>query len=192
MKWRLTYGDPLATHRSILNSATVDVPAGAGLYDIIKVDVAMAFAEDKFSSTLHVGWILLEARLVPDDDQVVDWLIPYTIARLGFDPTKTDKPHLRRVWADPLARTIWIAIRYRHLITKGFEEACLAAAKEIRRIKPKHVDQLQRAMEVSMGSHAWGIREPFFSQFLPYVLGTKQFGYEVITKPEVPEPAPIP
>ena len=175
MKWRLMFGDPRASSRTIFNSVKVEVGADtpAGL---LGIEAAVEVANTR-AVVRNVDWVLLEAALVPDDDQMIDWLIPYPVAKLGFDPTALRDPDLRRVWRDPLARTLWLAVRYRHLVNQHFAKECLAAAKEIRRIQPKNVHHLVPAMRLGMPSHACGINEPFWTQLLPYVLGQKQIGY---------------
>lgn len=175
MKWRLTFGDPMASSRTIWNSMKVEV--GADTPDgFLRIEAAVEAANTN-AVIRHVGWVLLEATLLPDDDRMVDWLVPYPVAKLVFDPTAPREPDLQRVWRDPLARTLWLAVRYRHPVNKYFTEECLAAAKEIRRLKPKNVHSLVLAMRRGMPSHARGIREPFWTQLLPYVLGQKQIGY---------------
>ena len=177
MKWRLTFSEPgVPEHkRNVFNSVRVEVPAQTESGPV-SIESAAALGKAK-DSTRHVGWVLVAAALVPDDDHVTDWLVPHPVARLAFDPTRIEDRMLRRVWKDPLARTIWLAVRYRHLVNQYFTGECLNAAREIRRLRPTDVPQLERAMRHGMPSHACGITEPFWSQFLPYVLGHKQLGY---------------
>ena len=187
MKWRLTFGDPRASSWSVWNSAKVEVGADTP-GGILGIGAAVEAAKTK-AVVQHVGWVLVEATLVPDEDQIIDWLVPYPVAKLGFDPTAIREVDLRRVWRDPLARTLWLAIKYRHLTNQHFQKECLATAKEIRRLKPKDVYSLELAMRCGMPSHASGITEPFFTQLLPYVLGQKQIGYvfeSVSGRPAVP------
>lgn len=177
MKWRLTFGDPMtsAHKRNVRNGQRVEIPADAE-GGLMGVDAAVAKAVDQ-RRIHHVGWTLLEAVLVPDDDVVIDWMIPYPLTRLTFDPTRIEDPTLQRVWQDPLARTIWLAVKYMHLTDQYFTRECLTAARAIRRYCPEDAHQLRLAMEHSMPSNARGISEPFWSQFFPYVLGKKQIGF---------------
>lgn len=185
MKWRLTFGDPRAQEHTILESQTIEIPAGDLAKNgwvhpsLMKLDTAVAIAE-KNLSVCHAGWSLVKAVLVRDENQIVKWRIPYPIARLTFDPTKT-KASLRRVWADPLARTIWIAVKAGHITEQHFDKECLTVAREIRRARPTTVADLKKTMCRHMRMNAPGYDDLFFwEQFLPYVLGTKQFGYETV------------
>lgn len=190
MKWRLTFGNPRDQKHTILSSQTIEIPAGNLAEDgwvhpaLMKLDAAVAIAEENLS-VRHAGWVLVKAVLVRDEDKIVKWEIPYPIARLTFDPTKTKEPGLRKVWADPLARTIWLAVRAGHLIDRHFEKRCLTAAREIRRARPTTIEELQKAMCVNM--NMWGnmltSRKSFWEQFLQCILGTRQIGYEVISPP---------
>lgn len=189
MKWRLTFGDPRIQKRGTLASQIIEIPAGNLAEEgwvhpsLMKLDTAVAIAEKDPSVHYHVARSIVEAVLVRDEDHVVKWEIPYPIARLTFDPTKTKKPGLRRVWADPLARTIWIVVKATHLTDQYFEKRCLVAAKEIRRARPTTVEELQKAMRVNMWGNMLTSRESFWEQFLPCILGTRQIGYEVISSP---------
>ena len=189
MKWRLIFGDPTtpAHKRSAWNSRRVEIPADTE-DGLMSVDAAVAIAVAN-RSTYHIRWTLVEAALVPNEDVVIDWLIPFPFARLAFDPTRIEDPTLQRVWQDPLARTIWLAVCYRHLVNQYFARECLEAAKVIRQRQPTDIHQLELAMEKGMPEHARGIREPFWSQFLPYVLGKKQIGFVTIEEKGVPIPA---
>lgn len=186
MKWRLTFGDPRAQEYTVA-SQTIEIPAGdlaeKGWVhpSLMKLDTAVAIAEKNFTVHSHVGWSLVKAVLVRDEDQVVKWEIPYPIARLAFDPTKIKKPGLRKVWADPIARTIWMAVKAGHLTEQHFDKECLAAATAIRRARPTTVAGLKKVVRMHMRLNAPGPDEElFWKQFLPYVIGTKQFGYETV------------
>lgn len=137
MKWRLTFGDPRDQEHTTLASQTIEIPAGdlaeKGWVhpSMMKLDTAVAIAEKNSSFHSHFGWSLVKAVLVRDEDQIVKWEIPYPIARLTFDPTKTKKPGLRKVLADSLARTIWMAVKAGHLTDQYFEKRCLVAVLSI-------------------------------------------------------------
>lgn len=184
MKWRLTFGDPQAPHHTTWNSTRVEVPT-----DVVGDHISISAAVEMASASMivrHVSWTLIEAKLVPDGDTIIDWVVPYPVARLSFDPTAIEDPTLQRVWDDPLARTIWIGVKYRHLTSQHFPEECLEAAKRIRRLKPTDVTSLKIAMGMTHG-----IKEPFWTQFLPYVLGEKQFGF-VYERPALRDTETVP
>lgn len=190
MLWQLTFGDPTRQkheHNSTTKH-TFCMPAGILMKEngrvhsgIIPLEYVLQIAR-KDARSQHAGWTLLEAKLVTEEEAAVKWEIPYPIARLTFDPTKTKKPGLRRVWADPLARTIWIVVKATHLTDQYFEKHCLAAAKEIRRVRPTTVEDLQKAMRMNIWGNTLTSNESFWQQFLPCVLGTRQIGYEVVIK----------
>src|SRR3989344_5272851 len=96
MKWRLIFGDPTtpAHKRSALNSRRVEIPADTE-DGLMSVDAAVAIAVAN-RSTYHIRWTLVEAALVPNEDVVIDWLIPFPFARLAFDPTRIEDPTLQR------------------------------------------------------------------------------------------------
>lgn len=187
MKWRLTFGDPRYQEHTTLASQTIEIPAGNLAEDglvhpsLMTLDAAVVLDRENSDSIRHAGWVLIKAVLVRDEDKIVKWEIPYPIARLTFDPTKTKKPGLRRVWRDPLARTIWLAVRAGHLIDQHFERQCLATAREIRRARPTTVEELQKAMRANI--QGLTSCESFWEQFLPCILGTRQIGYEVVLPP---------
>lgn len=192
MKWRCTFGDPRDKYHSARNSRTVDVPAGyldpnggwqhpwlKGLQEIWEEIRTRA-------GILNANEVLIEARLVHDDDKKGKWAIPYPIAYLNFDPTTTPNKRLQRVWRDPLARTIWLAVKAQHMTNQHFERHCLNAAAAIRREKPTTVDKLIRVIRVRMPMSAPNVEnKPFWEQLLECVLGKRQIGYEVIEEARV-------
>lgn len=184
MKWRLTFGNPRNQPQQRNTSRIIEIPAGDLAEEgyvhpsLMTLDAAIVLAR-KDPSVRHVTWVLVEAILVRDEDHLVKWEIPYPIARLRFDPTHIDGL-LGRVWQDPLARTIWIAVKAGHLTEQHFDNECLAAARAIRRTRPTTVEELKEVMRMHMRRNAPGQHEVFWEQFLPYVIGTKQIGYEVV------------
>ena len=183
MKWRGVFADPQTPpeKRTGLNKRTVEIAAD-GENGPISIADAIKTIEDEYHRNMYVGWVLTNILLVPDDDVEINWLIPFPYARLTFDPVKTPDRSVRRIFRDQLARTVWLAARYRHLVGPRFNQECLAAAKLIRKRKPQTAYELQLIMRHAMPSNASGIKEPFYTQFLPCVTGQKQIGYIVLEK----------
>jgi len=183
MKWRGVFADPQTPpeKRTGLNKRTVEIAAD-GENGPISIADAIKTIEDEYHRNMYVGWVLTNMSLVPDDNVEIDWLIPFPYARLAFDPVKTPDSSIRRIFRDQLARAVWLAVRYRHLINQHFNQECLAAAKLIRKRKPQTAYELQLVIRHTMPSHASGINEPFWTQFLPCVTGQKQIGYVVLKK----------
>lgn len=60
-------------------------------------------------------------------------------APFTFDPSKTTDPVLKKVFADELAKTIWIFIKRSHLVDQHFNDQCLQVAKWLRLRKIRHI-----------------------------------------------------
>ncbi|MBI2122282.1 MAG: hypothetical protein HYT98_04140 [Candidatus Sungbacteria bacterium] len=183
MKWRATFADPKTPpeKRTGLEKRRVEIAAD-GENGLIPIADAIKTVEDKHHRNMYVGWVLTDISLVPDDDVEIEWLIPFPYARLAFDPVTTQDRSVRRIFRDQLARTVYLAVRYKHLIGPRFNQECLAATKLIRKRKPKTVHELRLIMRHAMPNNASGINEPFYTQFLPCVTGQKQIGYVVLPK----------
>lgn len=97
---------------------------------------------------------------------------------LTFDPAKSVNPQIRTVFEDPLARTIWIAIRRSHLTNQYFNQSCLTLAKELRKKKYQNIDgkQLNTLLyrQGTIGSAEYDVGD----KILPFVKGEKTFEIE--------------
>lgn len=100
-------------------------------------------------------------------------LIP-KIAVLAFDPLAIEDRKLRKVWKDPIARTLWLAWKWRHLTDQNFNDQCLKAAAYLTALPVRTLGDLSKAL----GRFPAG-GERFIEELLPYVTGQKQIGYEV-------------
>lgn len=96
---------------------------------------------------------------------------------LSFDPievckTDTGKGEegvkFRRVWKDPIARTIWLAIKARHITSQYFRGACIEMADDIRKRPPTSADDLR----IYTGDHLLfgSISIWFRAQLWPYIV----------------------
>lgn len=57
------------------------------------------------------------------------------IVSLAFDPTKAGSGDVKDVFADDVARIIWLAVKQKHLTTPNFNRACLCISAEIKKMK---------------------------------------------------------
>lgn len=97
-------------------------------------------------------------------------------AKLAFDPyeaIRTDKPDqhegvsLAQVWADPLARTFWLAIKAGHITSQYFRGCCMSMADWARKNPPRVAEDLS----VSTGVGFMDIPSRYFRiQIFPYVV----------------------
>ena len=111
---------------------------------------------------------------------------------LKFDPSKSDDPMIQQVFADDLARTLWLGIKQGHLASQYFNKECLWAAKQIREAQDNFpllpltaeglFDILSNRATVYPGLIGSGEREKAFAaELLPYVLGESQLTYRIET-----------
>lgn len=107
-------------------------------------------------------------------------LVPSYVV-LKFDPTSTKEPKLKKVWANPIARTLWIAKKWRHLTNQYFNDECLQRAAWIKKTPPKTDEDLRKLVGSwspgsNFPSHSNG-QDLWVKELLPYVIGQKQIGY---------------
>ena len=97
-------------------------------------------------------------------------------ARLAFDPyvaIHLDDKHqhegvsLAEIWADPLARTFWLAIKARHITSQYFRGQCIAMARWARECPPRVAEDLS----VGTGSGFMDLPSRYLRiQLYPYVV----------------------
>ena len=101
--------------------------------------------------------------------------------KLLFDPENA-QPITQEVFADDMARTIWLAIKQGHLAGPRFGENVLKASKWVRKLVDEDrltVEKLFDALThevMLLGSS----EQDFAEELLPFVLGEKSISYEVI------------
>jgi hypothetical protein len=114
------------------------------------------------------------ARIVGDYS---DRLVPETV-ELAFHPEDA-AISFRKVWtADPIARLVWVAWRWKHIVIQHFDEDCLAAAVALRGGRP-----FPRG-----GNFACSSLAAFLEQFAPVLSGAQpirvvypgRFGWRVM------------
>lgn len=92
---------------------------------------------------------------------------------------------LRKVWRDDLARTLWIAWRWKHIVSQYFDEDCLRATRALRAKPPATPAELRMTMCRACGMRrtwdmlAVGQDEPWFTQLFPLLRDGRLIPYEV-------------
>jgi len=98
-------------------------------------------------------------------------------AKLAFNPRESmlkddRKEHegvsFARIWRDPLTRTIWLALKGRHLTSQYFRGAVVAQARWLRKHPPKSPWELN--LHLGAGGSFLGPPMSFQEQAWPYVV----------------------
>jgi hypothetical protein len=107
---------------------------------------------------------------------------------LLFDPEKADDD-IKKVFADDLARLLWLSVRYGHLVDEHFNNDCLRCAKAIERSKKAGeltAEMLFRILSGYAGAPGQGIigssEKDFAAELLPFINGEKTISYKVNVK----------
>lgn len=120
-------------------------------------------------------------------------MIPNPVTLL-FDPASPPRDEeeatIRKVFADPTARMLWLAIRPSHIVDQYFHDGCLNLAAVLKRHgTPQTVKELKlrfsQANRHGLGMYIYGT-EKFLEELLPYVQGQQELAFIVKAK----EPAP--
>lgn len=95
---------------------------------------------------------------------------------------------LAEVWADPLARTLWIAVKARHITSQYFRGNCLRQARGIRQRPPKTANDLHigtgicdNALGGSLGFgfqaeiHPWIVRVLIDEDNWPFLMPARSY-----------------
>ena len=108
---------------------------------------------------------------LPIIQQDVERYVPEEVV-LGFRPDEaTDDGAFQRVWADPHARIIWVAWKWKHIVNQKFEEDCLYAAAAFREGRALW---LPRYGPGSHGSNFYcDSHDAFVEQVLPVLRGER-------------------
>ncbi len=114
---------------------------------------------------------------------------------LRFDP-RDGSTEIQEIFADDLARTLWLGIKQGHVTTNNFNEDCLCYAEFIRRNLEKEGQEWLTAEKLCWILSAGyappgkgiigGSETDFAAEFLPFVLGEKIIRFEVLP-PKVSE-----
>ena len=93
------------------------------------------------------------------------------------DPTIEDV--VREVFKDDLARTLWLGIRYRHIVSDRFHQKCLDAANYMKENGlPESPEELRGILMGYIG-HLYAGPE-LTRELFPYVLGKEELRYEIV------------
>ncbi len=112
-------------------------------------------------------------------------MIPETVTLL-FNPEAASK-EVQEVFANELARTLWLAIKPGHLTSGSFNEDCLRRAKIINGIKKKKESlnaqgflMILSGLAAGPGHMILGATElDFATELLPFVNGDKKISFKV-------------
>lgn len=67
---------------------------------------------------------------------------------LAFDPLQLPASDpVREIFADQVARTVWLTWRPRHLVSKSFADEVLLVAGKIKAARPRSIDELHHVMK---------------------------------------------
>jgi hypothetical protein len=105
--------------------------------------------------------------------------------RIVFDPASTDNYKVRAIFADPVARTLWLAWRVVHIVDEHFNDQVLSVAARFGQ-PPRTARELRERINpeypVIWSSTSNFVGEDFpawCEAALPYFTGKKMLGYAV-------------
>lgn len=126
----------------------------------------------------------LEAALREWSAEVSRWEYPDPVP-LGFDPETLTDPRLSRIWRDPLARSLWTGLRFRRLVSEGFDasvEECADFCRMLQRRRRFSRAELNRyfwRMSCFGSAELTGVA---VARLWPYLTGEKVFNFKVEEK----------
>lgn len=107
---------------------------------------------------------------------------------LLFDPEKSSE-EIKEVFADDLARLLWLGVKSSHIVDQHFEKHCLLYAKIIDKAKKKEPLTAQKLFWIISGMARYpgeGIigtsEKAFAEELLPFVNGEKTITYTINVK----------
>jgi hypothetical protein len=104
-------------------------------------------------------------RISPDYS---DQLVPEK-AEFAFRPDEAGES-FRKVWADPIARLIWVAWKRKHMVDQYFDDECLTAAAYYR----KNLERwLPRYRAGGVSNFYCASHEQFVAEILPVLRGER-------------------
>lgn len=89
-------------------------------------------------------------------------------AMLRNDKREHEGVSFKRLWRDPLARTLWLAMKGRFLTDQHFRKGCLIQARDIRNGPRKTADDLH--VSVNPRGFSFGLPYWYRVQLYPYVV----------------------
>jgi hypothetical protein len=108
-----------------------------------------------------------------------DAIVKQPVVKLGFDPEHNQE--LQAVFADDIARTLWLLWRPGHLVGQDFGELCLSVAWKIRCNEPKTVADLRRCFPTLHSYWTSNDVASFCKTALPWFTGERQITFEVVS-----------
>jgi len=103
--------------------------------------------------------------------------------KITFDPSHTTG-HLRNVFDDDVARTLWLLWKRGHLTNDDFSEECVVVADRIRESKPETAEELARCfptLDPRGSNFTAGDVERFTAKYLGFFTGDDSVEYEVVS-----------
>lgn len=96
---------------------------------------------------------------------------------LAWNPMYSPKP-LPSIFADNIARALWLGWKQQHIVDQYFNQSVLTAAAAIRRFRPCTADALAEILQAHMDSSReafghWNEYLAFAELLLPFALGHK-------------------
>jgi hypothetical protein len=106
-------------------------------------------------------------------------LVPASVT-LAFDPASITESTLRHVFDDRLARTIWMAFKWRHLVNQHLEAECLAIAARLHEKPVTTWEELRLACRVEgPRNFCGGVMDQFYQELLPRLAWGKEIAFVV-------------
>ncbi len=103
------------------------------------------------------------------------------IAELTFNPEEV--PEIAEIFRNRIARTLWLAIKYQHLVNQHFNEGITTIAQWIEDGELDAEDGEHAALQMVSWLTGWRMLAdtdiPFCRKLIPYIRGNKTIAYRL-------------
>lgn len=65
---------------------------------------------------------------------------------LLFNPKESDDPTIRKIFADPIARALWMSVKTGHIVSQHFDNDVVYLSKIIKKHPPKDIEDLRNIL----------------------------------------------
>ena len=104
---------------------------------------------------------------------------------IPFDPA-TESEEIQEIFANDIARTLWLGIRQSHSVSQHFNASCLRFAKEIEKMKRKRPLTTRELFHI-ISARGFGdgfqiigpMEQDFAAELLPFVNDERTIGFEI-------------